>query len=381
MVLLPVNMTLLLMTIIGLTGCGEKIAVGNNEQISAVEPINSQIEEWQVGPSKLTNLESYGDLIGLRVHDDIIYARGVSEEGSRTLYSSNDGLETVEAVYTFDEVVAHMLITPFGYFIQGTENMYKSIDKKEWKLVFELPTRTILRDGWDFDPVNEIVYYGEYHLVPGVDVHVYRGLNGGENWEVAYSFEPDVIRHLHSVQYDPYTGYIWLGTGDSDSQSIIYYTKDDFETLELVAEGSQDYRVVSYAFTEDYIYWGSDAPNVPQKIIRLSRNDLSTIEEVGVFADKPFYFSYLTRDGVILKSTVTEKIEYMEIDNKNRVFAIKDGEVQQVLAMETTEDKRYARLIPFGEDSEGNIYFSATMIKGGPTNEIFKMKLEWEAAN
>lgn len=357
----------------------EEKKVDKDVKISSEEPIIFEREEWQVGPSSLETVSSHGDLIGLTVHDDTIYVRGTGEKGSRTLYKSEDRLETLESIYTFEEAISHMLITPFGYFVQGNEFMYKSVDKKDWEAVFELPTNTFLRDGWDYDPENEIVYFGDYHLGTGVEVNVHRGLNGGEDWEVAFSFEPDDIRHLHSVQYDPYSGYLWLGTGDSDEQSRVYYTKDNFETLELVAKGSQDYRIVTYAFTEDYIYWGADAPSVPQKIMRISRNDYSTVEEVGVFMDKPFYFTHVTNDGIILKSTVTENIESIEKDGKNRVFAIKDGEVQEVLAMKTNENQNWARLYPFGEDSEGYLYFSGIFMEGGPTNEIFIMKLDWQS--
>ena len=82
-------------------------------------------------------------------------------------------------------------------------------------------------------------------------------------------------RHTHLMVQDPYTGYIFIGNGDyNDGSSAIYYSKDQCNTLIRIGAYSQEYRTLSFIFTEKSIFWNMDTPYEPQCICRLSRNDL-----------------------------------------------------------------------------------------------------------
>src|SRR5699024_7348659 len=101
-------------------------------------------------------------------------------------------------------------------------------------------------------------------------VYVWAGSLEGTQWEPAWRFED--VRHVHGVFHDPYSSSIWVTTGDTDHESAIWNTGDSFQTLQRVAGGSQQYRAVQLLFTPEYIYWGSDGPDVINHLYRLNRN-------------------------------------------------------------------------------------------------------------
>ena len=39
---------------------------------------------------------------------------------------------------------------------------------------------------------------------------------------------------MHGIFIDPYDGRIWVTTGDDDHESAIWFTDDEFKTLEKV---------------------------------------------------------------------------------------------------------------------------------------------------
>jgi hypothetical protein len=114
------------------------------------------------------------------------------------------------------------------------------------------------------------VYYGEYRRNSDRSpVHVWAGNREGDAWTPAWRF--DGIRHVHGVFSDPFTGHIWVTTGDEDDESGIWRTDDGFKSLCKVAGGSQQYRAVTLLFSEDLIYFGSDSPDLKNYIYVMDR--------------------------------------------------------------------------------------------------------------
>ncbi|MCU4628257.1 hypothetical protein KTJ53_00810 [Acinetobacter variabilis] len=87
------------------------------------------------------------------------------------------------------------------------------------------------------------------------------------NWKTVQSFEldPDIytsatLKHIHNVDRDPYTGFIYTSTGDANPGAAIYVSQDNGETFTAAVSGSEKYcRVLNWVFTEDYIYWATDS--------------------------------------------------------------------------------------------------------------------------
>ncbi len=98
------------------------------------------------------------------------------------------------------------------------------------------------------------IYLGEYPLAEDVTPRVHRSTDDGRSWTTALEL-PDV-RHVHSVSADPYSGDIWVTTGDRDEACRLIRLRDG--QWEVVGGGSQDWRIVEPAFTRDTVLWGVD---------------------------------------------------------------------------------------------------------------------------
>lgn len=126
------------------------------------------------------------------------------------------------------------------------------------------------------------------------------------NWTVTKSFpitnpgDGTLFKHCHTIQYDHFTGVVYVATGDDDVGSMIWYSTDNGLTwTQLIPPngsseqdehgwymGSEKYcRLLMFTFTDDYIYWASDTP-LPNRhfLFRAERNnngvlDFDTVED------------------------------------------------------------------------------------------------------
>lgn len=80
------------------------------------------------------------------------------------------------------------------------------------------------------------------------------------------------VRHIHVIDRDPYTGYIYVGTGDGNSESMILRSTDDGDNFKIIGEGSQLWRSLAFIFTPTDVFWNTDSPE-PQFLTRLSKKD------------------------------------------------------------------------------------------------------------
>lgn len=129
---------------------------------------------------------------------------------------------------------------------------------------------------------KDTYYYGEYQSNPDRNPSaVWSWKPGEKSWQKVWEFEN--IRHIHGIFHDSYSDSIWITTGDNDSESAIWNTKDQFQTVNRIIGGSQQTRTIQLLFSEDYIYFGSDTPNEKNFIYRLKRNELSAekLQSVG----------------------------------------------------------------------------------------------------
>jgi hypothetical protein len=180
-------------------------------------------------------------------------------------------------------------------------------------------------------------YYGEYWGNPErEEVNVYSLKSGTQEWKVFYSFPRQTIRHVHAVQFDPFSKNIWIATGDHDSECRIGYFESTSSGPQLVtiASGKQMTRAVSLLFTPKYVYWGSDTGgrgDAPQSnyIYRWSRltQKLEQLFEIG----GPAYYSSVDAEGRLFVSTTVEGGS-SEKDSFARVWSSFDGTQWQEIA-------------------------------------------------
>lgn len=152
-------------------------------------------------------------------------------------------------------------------------------------------------------------YVGEYPLAGDTTPRVLRSDDEGASWSTEHTFP--AARHIHSVQTDPYTGDLWVTTGDSGAGCSISRFRDG-ERLPL-GQGDQRWRAVELAFTPSAILWGVDSVYEPTKPIRkVDRDQLDRpqpeVQTVHELSSSVFYSTTLDVDGTswVVFSTAEE---------------------------------------------------------------------------
>ncbi len=248
---------------------------------------NITIVSWRANLSKLTLISNPkdGELIGKKDDGTLLLSAGPN------LYASTDGMKNFTRVGDFPSAMEQtpiLLKTPYKYYLRSDAKIFDSSDMVNYS---EILTQTAqgratdhpgLNHAFAYDPIGEYIYAGEYTINRNNRHSVWRGKVGYlgiTNWKKVLEFDPYVdqdtmsVFHIHAVVVDPYSGAVWVGTGDSDSHSRLYYSDDHGESFKLFAIGSQKYRILAMWFTKDYIYWNTDSDYEDQLISRVKRSD------------------------------------------------------------------------------------------------------------
>jgi len=168
---------------------------------------------------------------------------------------------------------------------------------------------------------DSTIFFGEYFQNPERDeVKIFKSMNNMNYWKIAYKFHPGKVRHIHAIQKDPYSGKLWVCTGDSDEESLVAWSNNDFKSITPIGQGSQLWRVCQLVFSEDALYWGTDTGS--EDIAGIYRCDKHTgeIEKLEKIDGAIFYGTKLV-NGTIVMSTNREGLK-CETDNKTRLFII-----------------------------------------------------------
>jgi hypothetical protein len=107
--------------------------------------------------------------------------------------------------------------------------------------------------------VSQNFYFGEYICGEKRPIRIIRISHDLDSVETAYTFAKGEVQHVHDIVYDKYLNRLWVTTGDSDEESAIYYSDDEFQTLVKLGGGDQTWRAVSVIPLKDGLVWGSDA--------------------------------------------------------------------------------------------------------------------------
>ena len=174
---------------------------------------------------------------------------------------------------------------------------------------------------------DSTLYFGEYFQNPGKgEVNVYRTTDNLTSWKSVYSFPPGKIRHVHAVQKDPYTGKIWICTGDLDRESSVGWSDDEFETLHIIGKGSQLWRVCQLVFTEEALYWGTDTGILSVAGIYKWDRKSGNIQKLYEL-DGPVFYGITLANGTIVMSSNREGMKN-EKDDRTRLFIIANDKTE-----------------------------------------------------
>jgi hypothetical protein len=219
------------------------------------------------------------------------------------------------------------------------------------------------------------IYCGEYHSNPNRNpVSIWNFDIHKNTWKSVWILTG--IRHIHGVFDDPYTNSIWVTTGDSNSETGIWKTDDNFTTLQKIVGDSQQFRAVQLLFTKDYIYFGSDTPYEQNYIYRMDREGQNLKKLISV--NSSIFYGYKVKDTLFFSTAIepsrVNKTRYSEVwysDNgadwykllefKKDVYPLKFFQYGQVLFPSGESNDKYLYLTPFAtEDSNKSIIIDLT---------------------
>lgn len=220
---------------------------------------------------------------------------------------------------------------------------YKPANSGEFHETFRLSNYGFGDQGIRNDGIINIddstYYFGEYFRNPERDkVRLYRSSEDMSYWEVAYQFQPRQVRHIHSIQKDPYSNKIWVCTGDNDDESMIMWSDDNFNTINKIGYGNQIWRVCQLVFTEENIFWGTDtgSENI-SGIYSWNRQNAKLKKHLEI--DGAVFFGTRLRNGTIVLSTNREGAKN-EKDDKTRLYIFYEGNAIKVIECGTWDHKK-----------------------------------------
>ncbi len=191
------------------------------------------------------------------------------------------------------------------------------------------------------------IYYGEYFYNPQrTPVRIFCSKDNGDTWQVAYTFGEGEINHIHGIFNDPYTGKLWVATGDDDVACIFGYSEDGFKTLVKEYAGSQQYRVCVPLFTKDEIIFATDSQyeqNVIRSIDRKTGEvkDWQQIQGSGIYA---------VQNGDLMMVSTTVEPSAVNTDQRSHLWYSWDGHT-------------WKELISFEKDCLPKTYFQFGSIR------------------
>lgn len=204
--------------------------------------------------------------------------------------------------------------------------------------------------------------------------HIYSYDFDSNKLQIGYTFYatteniPDTtclkIRHIHVIDRDPYTGDIYVGTGDENSESMILRSTDDGDSFHILGGGSQLWRSLAFIFTPTDVFWNTDS-DAPQFLTRLSKKDAwAGILDEDKLVRFPLINSALwctidyqldEKTKMIIMSSNNEGGIY---DNYCRTYGIIIKNRLPIIHELYKIPARiiYTQLFPIGVDNEGKIY-------------------------
>jgi hypothetical protein len=298
---------------------------------------------------------------------------------SGKLYYSvrNQGIKVFCANLPLEDPMYNQMVCKYGFYaIRTGGKIYVSSNLKNWDLIYD-EKRGIKESMVIVNNKNGYeLLFSEYTAGTTYVRHYLRSYNLTTKEStvrmVFYTTEDfqkqgltPHARHIHFLVQDPYTDMIFLGMGDSNPQSAIYFSNDHGLTFVKLGGGSQRWRSLSMLFTEDFIFWNMDTDNA-QYIIRLKKSDIiENVNEVKISRYPLINSTHWCSETIELADGTTK----MYVMSSNNEGAFYDNNYRNYgIVIENTEPVAYELLAikaktwgsqwyPIGTDNQNNILF------------------------
>ena len=198
------------------------------------------------------------------------------------------------------------------------------------------------------------VWFGEYWNNAERDaVHIY-GSDDGRAFEVAHSFSRGAVRHIHGIHADPHRGGMWVLTGDDGPEVGLWWTDDDFKTLEPVLRGEQRARAVSVICTPEGLVLPTDTPQESNRVQFFDPRS-GRLEELAELPGS--CFAATSSRGMHYLSTAVEK-SAVNTDTRAALFASANGFDWRPVA-------RFERDLALLNDRRGYLQYPTLLLAAG----------------
>jgi hypothetical protein len=114
------------------------------------------------------------------------------------------------------------------------------------------------------------LFVGEYWRNPQrQSLRIWGSSDGGNTWDLAHILPAGSAKHLHNVIWDQHRQGLWVLTGDSDGESALLFSADEFQTISEVARGSQMVRACQVFCRPEGLYYGTDTEKAANWFVHL----------------------------------------------------------------------------------------------------------------
>lgn len=225
----------------------------------------------------------------------------------------------------------------------------------------------VLRDGIALMPDGSLIF-GEY--LPNEQrgpVHLYRVKQGVRHAEIVKTFGPGEVRHIHRCTWDPFSKRVIVTTGDIDGECRLLSFSPDFANSIALGRGGENWRIITTQFTDDAIYFGTDAEFQVNTINKLKRSDktVSVLAEVN----GPIFHSISFSGGILFFTAAElspcqaspEAIAYWLDLASDEIIAVKSWQKDSL-------SKRYFQFgtvsVPIVEGAHSRVPISGVALQG-----------------
>lgn len=202
----------------------------------------------------------------------------------------------------------------------------------------------------DLEGFSNTLVFGEYFSNESKGkVKIYsRDIDLESNWEIVYEFPDNSIRHIHGVVSDKQNNRVIILTGDSNSETGIYFTKDNFKTLNVLYSGEQKYRTCNMFFIRDILVFFTDAPS-EQNYAYYGNTDGSSIKRLKDI-DGPVIYSTIFQDKIYFSTSVEPEEAKKGLLSLLFNFKAKGVKSNQVAVYSCDRELKVEKLVEFRSD-------------------------------
>ncbi|MFW6040712.1 MAG: hypothetical protein ACOC85_02635 [Thermoplasmatota archaeon] len=202
-------------------------------------------------------------------------------------------INTIKRIFSKSRLASRLLrmgisiIKKFNryYVIYSDHGLYVSNeDFSVLNQIEEVPNRSYQLLDHNICATEKNIYFSEYFSNKNrEDVEIWKSSDAAK-WDKVYTFPKESIRHVHSIQKDPYENKLWICTGDRNKETMIAKTDYEFNNFKIIGKNKQEFRTLELIFESNSIYWGTDCPYEKNKIMRYKRES----EEVKEISNDEF---------------------------------------------------------------------------------------------